>query len=137
MKNIVITILLLISFSVSANNKYKLDIEKLDVAYANAEEVAFDAFTYDNDTINQSSINSTNKKAWTAFALSLTFYFTGWAGLHRVYLDAGAGVFLAYFCTGGGFGILQAVDTIILFIAAAEKDGDISPYLGNKNLFMW
>lgn len=68
-----------------------------------------------------------------AFVLS---WFLGYLGVHRVYLGGSAVLIPAYILTCGGiFGIVWAIDTVVLLIGLANDD--ISKYVDNDKFFMW
>lgn len=138
MKNVLLTVIAFFAtIPLLSSSPYKINDEELNQMFNVAEE------STDLNMNNVLSVNLPNasqsmvyeKDPWVAFALSMVFYVTGISGLHRIYLGSGAGVFIAYLLTGGGCGILQIVDTVVLFLGAL--DGDISQYIDNKKLFMW
>ncbi len=133
----VIVFLLAFSFSSyfaqAGINKYYVDDNAIEALITQAEVV--------NSPITPIDLNNTftaavkeDKNPWVAWALTYTAGL-GICGVHRLYLGAGAGVFIGYLCTGGGFGILQTVDWVVLLIGAIEND--ISQYVGNKKFIMW
>lgn len=125
------------SFVYADQVSYRIDDERLNEMFNSASETEVVNFTdfqhlhFANGTV--SVIHE--KDAWVAFALSMVFYVTGISGLQRLYLGTDAGVFIAYLLTGGGCGIIQFVDTVVLFLGAMEDD--ISKYVDNRKLFMW
>jgi len=63
-------------------------------------------------------------------------WWLGWAGVHRYYLGTAPWMVLPYLLTGGGFGILWCVDTVMLLVGAIENT--INPdYIGNERIIMW
>ena len=140
MKHLILTFFLLSAFCVYAGgNSYKADDQAIEKMFSQAVETMPDISDV-NSLLNlqgQDFLKESEKSAWAAFALCITGFVTGITGLHRLYLGSDAGVFLIYFCTGGGFGILQTVDAIMLFVRAVENDGDVSPYVNSNKLFMW
>lgn len=129
----------LFCFNINAsNNPYVLNEDAINTVFDQAVEANYDRIDAELLTLSENSLKFENqeKNAWIAFTLC-ALGVTGWTGLHRLYLGTDAGVFLLYFCTGGGFGILQAVDAVALFIVAIDEKGELTPYIDNKKLIMW
>ena len=120
------------SFSISAN-EYSINEIAIDQMFSQADELSsvdFADFT-GTDAI-QAQVGATNP--WAAWALTFTAA-VGVCGVHRLYLGSSIGVFLVYLFTGGGCGIIQTVDWVVLLIAAL--DGSAGKYENNTKLFMW
>jgi len=126
---LVVLILIISGKTALAGNPYKIDPDLVDHYFEAGQEVEFSINFQDERVIK-------DKNPWIAFALCGVAYVTGITGMHRAYLGAGPLIFFAYFCTGGGFAILQTVDAVLLLIAAIE-DKTSSPYAYNKKLIMW
>jgi len=111
-------------------NQYKINDESVQEMFANASESDFTvaSMNFNNNT------QLAEKNPWVAFGLCFTVAI-GVAGVHRLYLGAGAGVFIGYLCTLGGCGILQSVDAILLLIGAINED--IDKYIDSKKFFLW
>lgn len=123
-----------VSEEIISATEFDINTDVIDEMFFNAEDVSEQAGLLAIKTIC-SNEKLSGSDPWVAWALSLIPYFTGIAGIHRLYLGAGAGVFLAYFFTFGGCGFVSLIDTIILLIGALE--GDVSKYEGSKKCFMW
>lgn len=126
------------SFSVSAND-YSINEIAVDQMFSQADEITVTDFTK-LLLENSSTMLQGNKNAWIALILNTvpfvtTFLFVPVFGLHRIYLGTSTGVFVTYLCTAGGCGIIQAVDWVVLLIAAI--DGDVSKYENHNGIFMW
>lgn len=129
-------ILFLISVQSIAANTYRIDDQEIEEMFNQYSENSTDFNLSIGMNSNYVAEEVTTEKApWIAFSLSLVFYCTGISGLHRIYMGTSPGVFIAYIITGGGCGIVQLADTIILGIAAMEDD--ISPFVDNRKFFMW
>lgn len=60
----------------------------------------------------------------------------GWCGVHRYYLGTAPWMVLPYLLTGGGFGVVWVVDTVMLVIDALNNT--INPqYINNERVLMW
>lgn len=60
----------------------------------------------------------------------------GWSGLHRYYLGTAPWMVLPYLLTGGGFGVVWFVDSVLLVIDALNNT--INPqYINNERILMW
>ncbi|MDD2412274.1 MAG: TM2 domain-containing protein [Bacteroidales bacterium] len=119
------------SFSVSAND-YSVNELAIDQMFSQADELSSAEFADFTGTNVQAQLSSVNP--WAAWALTWTAG-VGICGVHRLYLGSTTGVFLVYLCTGGGCGIIQTVDWVVLLIAAI--DGSASRYEGNSKIIMW
>lgn len=109
--------------------KYRVNDENVQEMFLNAEEsdLMINNFISTNAQLS-------DKNGWVAWGLTYTVAI-GICGVHRLYLGSGAGVFIGYLCTGGGCGILQTVDWILLLIGAINDD--IDKYVGSKKFFLW
>jgi TM2 domain-containing membrane protein YozV len=100
---------------------YRVDEEVIDQMFACAPHTElkgleeFTAFTNMNT-------NNAEKNAWVALALNTVAYFTGVCGIHRVYLGTSTTTFILYLCTGGGCGVVQAIDWIYLLVGVLNED---------------
>ncbi len=126
--------LVAINIHVSAN-EYKVNDRAVDQMFANATSVSTTQIAdFSSLPTPQSELRRSSKNAWVAWALTYTAA-VGVCGIHRLYLGSNTGVFIAYLCTGGGCGIIQTVDWVVLLIGALNND--ISKYEDNEKLFMW
>jgi len=90
---------------------------------------ALQQFILKHLTPASSEINQRKVKI-TASALAITL---GVFGVHRLYLGTSPVVPAVYVATvGGGIGILPFVDLMAILFTK-----DITPYLNNKQIFMW
>ena len=130
-------LLLISSFSFANADSYRIDDSAIEILFDQAEEISiFDANLSDlapeaNMFANPEQLNGSNNPV-VAFVLA---WFLGGLGVHRLYLGTEVIVFVAYLCTGGGFGILACGDWIVLLIGLI--DDDISKYVDNPALIMW
>ena len=136
--------LTLVLFAVSASfagNNYVINDDAVDAAFASATEMVMPMVAA--STMNPAvpagkiiSFGEDEKDKWIAWALTFTVSF-GICGIHRIYLGTSAGVFIGYLLTGGGCGIVQTIDWIVLLIAAVDEESDISKYVNSTKFFMW
>lgn len=121
--------LLFIVFAGYSNAKYTIDDSKVEQLIESSVQVQLVNDLYNVDFGTTKIMDE--KNVWVAVALD---FFLGGLAVHRVYLGANPGLIAGYFFTCGGiFGILPLVDLILLVI----NSDDISPYVDNKNFFMW
>lgn len=126
-----------------ANSAYELNDDAIDAAFERSEEVVSNDFqtettSMESSVLDLSNIKSAKDDKSAILAGVLCFggaFFLGIAGIHRLYLEGGIGVFIGYFCTAGGFGCLTLIDSYILFFKA-PKDG-LGSYIGCSRFFMW
>ena len=134
MKKSLLILLSFVLFSVSVKaNDYVVNDFAIDQMFAQAAQISVEQFA-DINTLAMPQQELNAKSGWAAWALTYTAS-VGLCGFHRLYLGSSTGVFIFYLCTGGGCGIVQTVDWIVLLIVAIEKD--ISKYENNRKLFMW
>ena len=125
------------SFAFSNASAYRIDDNAVETLFNNAEEISiFDAdlsalAPEANMFNNPEQLKGSNNPV-VAFVLA---WVVGSLGVHRLYLGTEVIVFVAYLCTGGGFGILACGDWIVLLIGLI--DDDISKYVDNPALIMW
>ncbi len=130
---------MLTGFLFANPSTYKLDNQKVDDLVENAVEMNF-ANLGSFETMGTSgankivSLSDEAPEPWLAWALTYTAG-VGICGIHRLYLGTSVGVFIGYLLTGGGCGIVQTVDWIVLLIGAIEED--IDKYVDNPKFFMW
>lgn len=137
-KVISLLVVILIGISTSfASGKYSVNQTQIDDLFSNAVEIQsnHDFMTGDIEGINMSNAQLTDgaKNPWVALALC---WVVGCFGIHRMYLGTDMPkVLFLYLCTGGGCGVVVAVDWVILIMAAINND--ISPYVDNPKFIMW
>ena len=130
-------ICLLVVNSISASN-YKLNDNEIDAMFDEATELQISDFSLNNiREINSGDIISISdeKEPLIAWLCTYTAAF-GICGIHRLYLGTEAITFVAYLITGGGCGIVQFVDWIVLLIEVIEPD-KFDKYVDNPKFFMW
>ena len=119
--------------NVSYGSAYKADDSSIDAIVANAVEISALDYVSAHDFHGADAMLSADKNGWTAFVLS---YFVGYFGIHRHYLGTKGSMWALYtFTCGGIFGVVAAVDIVVLFIGAIQKD--ISKYVDNRKFIMW
>jgi len=122
-----------ISMSFAGVSKYYIDDNAVESLFSTSTELSIPELSIPGDFgTNDVLLQSGDKNAWVATILC---YFFGYLGVHRLYLGSSTGVFIGYLCTGGLFGILYTVDTIMLLIGAIQDD--ISKYIENTKFVMW
>ena len=60
----------------------------------------------------------------------------GYFGIHRLYLGTSPLNIVLYIVTGGGCGVVVAVDWIMLLLVILDKK-DMGPYIDNPSFIMW
>ncbi len=125
-------------FSFASVSDYRIDDNAVESLFAQAEEVSILNSVDFNDMpagielmTNPEQLEGSD----TPIVAFLLCSFLGGLGVHRLYLGTEAIVFIAYLCTGGGFGILTCGDWIMLLIGVINDD--ISKYVDNPALIMW
>ena len=136
MKKLIVSIIAVLAIAVSANAaNYKVDNNAIDALIETSTEVFTAEFMTPATApaavvAPASEINTT-----TAFLLS---WFLGWFGIHRHYLGTAPWMWAVYTFTGGGFGILYSVDTILLFLDVIKVgDGYINKFINNEKIIVW
>lgn len=134
MKKLVFILIAFVAFSFSVSaNEYSINELAIDQMFSQADEISsVDFADFTGTTAPEAQVSA--KNPWVAWALTWTAA-VGVCGVHRLYLGSSIGVFLVYLCTGGGCGIIQTVDWVVLLIAAL--DGSAGKYENNTKLFMW
>lgn len=122
------------SVSFASSNKYAIDDNAVEAAFASSIEVnAFDMANANLLGLEGGATLSAAPNAWVAFALT---WVVGGLGIHRVYLGGRPALIPIYFFTCGGiFGIVPFVDWIVLLIGAINDD--ITKFVDNDKFFMW
>jgi hypothetical protein len=134
MKKLVFILMAFVAFSFTATaNDYAINEVAVDQMFNQADEISTVDFS-ELMTANAPNAQLGAKNAWVAWALTWTAY-VGVCGVHRLYLGSSTGVFLVYLCTGGGCGVIQTVDWVLLLMGAL--DNDVSKYEDNTKVIMW
>lgn len=134
MKKLFVLFFVMIAISITSNaNSYSINDKDVDQMFAKAEQVSIEQIS-DFTTLPSPQAQLSSKNPWVAWALTFTAS-VGVCGIHRLYLGSSTGIFILYFCTGGGCGIIQTVDWVVLLIGALNDD--IRKYENNDKVFMW
>ena len=67
---------------------------------------------------------------------TLLSWFLGWCGVHRYYLGTAPWMVLPYLLTGGGFGVVYVIDSVLLLVGALDNTID-GKFLNNERILMW
>lgn len=116
----------------TAVSSFDVNVDDIDAMFAAADDFNTELGVMVTTGFGSTEKLAADKNPWVAFILAWAF---GTLGVHRLYLGAGAGVFIGYLLTAGGCGIIAFIDWIVLLLGAI--DGDISKYVGSKKFFMW
>ena len=127
---------LLICFSLNSfAGNYKLDQNKIDAMIENSMDItsisAFDLNSLDGMKGQNAELDE--KDPIIAFALATVL---GGFGVHRLYLGTNPINALLYLITGGGCGVVVAVDWILLLMVLLEER-ELAPFIENPNFIMW
>lgn len=130
------------SFGAFAENgdAYTVDDNAIEQVFAQSAEMTMsDVALFSNQGLNltgmENAANLSTKSVnpWGAWAIC---WFLGEFGIHRHYMGTSKPMWLYYTLTCGGiFGIVYAVDWVVLLIGAIQDD--ISQYCNNDQFFMW
>lgn len=113
----------------SANN-YVADDAAIDALVANSTEMVMEA---DMAAPAAATYVAAGKNPIVATVLS---WCLGWCGVHRYYLGTEPWMVLPYLLTGGGFGVVYVVDSVLLLVDALENKIN-GQYLNNPRIIMW
>lgn len=113
----------------SANN-YVADDAAIDALVANSTEMVMEA---DMAAPAAATYVAAGKNPIVATVLS---WCLGWCGVHRYYLGTEPWMVLPYLLTGGGFGVVYAVDSVLLLVDALENRIN-GQYINNPRIIMW
>jgi TM2 domain-containing membrane protein YozV len=116
-------------------SEYKLDNQKVDQLFENAQNLDFKLFETSTSALpGAMSIMHMAKQEKDPIVAILLDFFLGGLGIHRFYLGTEVMTGIGYILTCGGiFGIVPLIDFIILIVDFK----DISPYIDNPKFFMW
>ncbi len=128
-----VAVILLASYTVTAENEhYRVNEAAVEQMFANAEHLTLDGLT-DMNAFTGIDAEMSAKNPWVAWLLTYTGS-VGICGIHRLYLGTKTSTFIIYFCTGGGCGIVQTIDWVLLLMGAINDD--IRKYVDNDKFLM-
>ena len=132
MKKLVLTLAAaLVALCASANN-YVANDAAIDALVENSVEMVMEAAATAAPA-NMVQL-SNNQDPLIATLLS---WFTGWVGLHRYYLGTSVWMALPYALTGGGFGVVTLIDSVLLTIDLVQNNSINGQYINNPRILMW
>ena len=136
MKKLIVSIIAVLAIAVSANAaNYKVDNNAIDALIENSSEVFTAEFMTPATAPSAVVAPASEINATTAFLLS---WLLGWFGIHRHYLGTAPWMWAVYTFTGGGFGILYTVDTILLFLDLINVgEGYMNKFINNNKVIVW
>ena len=144
MKKIILSLFAVLALTFSAmaegGDVYTIDDNAIEQVFAEAADVsAADIQMFGSQVLGASEMAAptaqlvANPNPWGAWAIC---WFLGEFGIHRHYMGTSGPMWLWYTLTCGGiFGVVYAVDWVVLLIGAIQ--GDISQYVNNDRFFMW
>ncbi len=144
MKKVLLSLfaVLALSFCAKAENgdAYTIDDNAIEQVFAEAADVSIaDMQMFGSQVFGTPEMPATgvqfvgNANPWGAWAIC---WFLGGFGIHRHYMGTSKPMWLYYTLTCGGiFGVVTAVDWVVLLVGAIE--GDISQYCNNDSFIMW
>ncbi len=118
--------------SASANN-YVANDAAIDDLVENSIEMVVMADTDAAAAPAAAAYVSAGKNPVVATLLS---WFLGWCGVHRYYLGTAPWMVLPYLLTGGGFGVVYVIDSVLLLVGALDDTID-GKFLNNERILMW
>lgn len=131
MKKLVLTLAAaLVALCASANN-YVANDAAIDALVENSVEMVMEAAPAAPANMIQLSNNQ------DPLIATLLSWCTGWVGLHRYYLGTSVWMALPYALTGGGFGIITLIDSVLLTIDLVQNNSINSQYINNPRILMW
>lgn len=132
MKKLVLTLVAaLVALCASANN-YVANDAAFDALEANSVEMVMAA---DLEMAPANMVQLSNNQ--DPLIATLLSWFTGWVGLHRYYLGTSIWMALPYALTGGGFGIVTLVDSVLLTLDLIQNNSINGQYINNPRILMW
>ncbi len=132
MKKLVLTLAAaLVALCASANN-YVANDAAIDALVENSVEMVMEAAA---PAAPANMIQLSNNQ--DPLIATLLSWFTGWVGLHRYYLGTSVWMALPYALTGGGFGIITLVDSVLLTIDLVQNNSINGQYINNPRVLMW
>lgn len=132
MKKLVLTLAAaLVALCASANN-YVANDAAIDALVENSVEMVMEAAA---PAAPANMIQLSNNQ--DPLIATLLSWFTGWVGLHRYYLGTSVWMALPYALTGGGFGIITLIDSVLLTIDLVQNNSINGQYINNPRILMW
>lgn len=132
MKKLVLTLAAaLVALCASANN-YVANDAAIDALVENSVEMVMEAAA---PAAPANMIQLSNNQ--DPLIATLLSWFTGWVGLHRYYLGTSVWMALPYALTGGGFGIVTLIDSVLLTIDLVQNNSINGQYINNPRILMW
>lgn len=132
MKKLVLTLAAaLVALCASANN-YVANDTAIDALVENSVEMVMEAAA---PAAPANMIQLSNNQ--DPLIATLLSWFTGWVGLHRYYLGTSVWMALPYALTGGGFGIITLIDSVLLTIDLVQNNSINGQYINNPRILMW
>ena len=140
MKKVILSLfaVLALSFCAMAENgdAYTVDDNAIEQVFAQAGEVQMADASFLTEMTGMETAayeSAASVNPWGAWAIC---WFLGEFGIHRHYMGTSKPMWLYYTLTCGGiFGVVYAVDWIVLLIGAIQDD--ISEYCNNDKFIMW
>lgn len=140
MKKVILSLfaVLALSFCAMAENgdAYTVDDNAIEQVFAQAGEVQMTDASFLTEMTGMETAayeSAASVNPWAAWAIC---WFLGEFGIHRHYMGTSKPMWLYYTLTCGGiFGIVYAVDWVVLLVGAIQND--ISEYCGNDKFIMW
>ena len=132
MKKLILTLAAaLVALCASANN-YVANDAAIDALVENSVEMvmAADMEMAPADIVSLSSSQD-------PLIATILGWCTGWFGLHRYYLGTSIWMALPYALTGGGFGIVNLIDSVLLTIDLIQNNSINPQYVNNPRILMW
>lgn len=132
MKKLVLTLAAaLVALCASANN-YVANDAAIDALVENSVEMVMETAA---PAAPANMIQLSNNQ--DPLIATLLSWFTGWVGLHRYYLGTSVWMALPYALTGGGFGIITLIDSVLLTIDLIQNNSINGQYINNPRILMW
>lgn len=132
MKKLVLTLAAaLVALCASANN-YVANDAAIDALVENSVEMVMETAA---PAAPANMIQLSNNQ--DPLIATLLSWFTGWVGLHRYYLGTSVWMALPYAITGGGFGVVTLIDSVLLTIDLIQNNSINGQYINNPRILMW
>lgn len=132
MKKLVLTLAVALMSLVASANNYVANDAAIDALVENSVEMVMEVAP----SMPAADIVSLSSNQDPLIA-TLLGWFTGWVGLHRYYLGTSVWMVLPYALTGGGFGIVNLIDSVMLTIDLIQNNSINPQYVNNPRILMW
>lgn len=132
MKKLVLTLAVALMSLVASANNYVANDAAIDALVENSVEMVMEVAP----SMPAADIVSLSSNQDPLIA-TLLGWFTGWVGLHRYYLGTSVWMVLPYALTGGGFGIVTLIDSVMLTIDLIQNNSINPQYVNNPRILMW